>query len=81
MKTALLIIDVQQALSHGEHAAWDIPRVLANINVVSAQARAAGAPVFLVQHDAPGSPLHVRIPLPEQYNGALLARLIPAEVA
>jgi putative protease len=30
---------------------------------------------------APGSPLHVRIPLPEQYNGALLARLIPAEVA
>ena len=30
---------------------------------------------------APGSPLHVRIPLPEQYNGALLARLIPAEEA
>jgi U32 family peptidase len=30
---------------------------------------------------APGSPLHVRIPLPEQYAGALLARLIPAEAA
>ena len=30
---------------------------------------------------APGSPLHVRIPLPEQYAGALLARLIPAETA
>jgi U32 family peptidase len=30
---------------------------------------------------APGSPLHVRIPLSEQYSGALLARLIPAEAA
>ena len=28
---------------------------------------------------APGSPLHVRIPLEERYQGALLARLIPAE--
>lgn len=57
MKTALLIIDVQQFLSHGDYAAWDIARVLGNINTVSAKARAAGAPVFLVQHDAPGGPL------------------------
>lgn len=57
MKTALLIIDVQQALSHGDYAAWDMPRVLDKINAVSARARAVGAPVFLVQHDAPGSPL------------------------
>jgi nicotinamidase-related amidase len=57
MKTALLIIDVQQALSHGEYAAWDSPRILGNINSVSAKARAAGAPVFLIQHDEPGGPL------------------------
>jgi U32 family peptidase len=29
---------------------------------------------------APGSPLHVRIPLEDRYRGALLARLIPAEL-
>ncbi|GAB2864065.1 cysteine hydrolase family protein [Pseudoduganella ginsengisoli] len=57
MKTALLIIDVQQALCYGEYAAWDISRILANINTVSVKARAAGAPVFLIQHDEPGGPL------------------------
>ncbi len=57
MKTALIIIDVQQALCYGDYAAWDIGRVLENINTVSARARAAGAPVFLVQHDEPGGPL------------------------
>jgi nicotinamidase-related amidase len=57
MKTALLIIDVQQALCHGEYAAWDIGRILGNINAVSTKARAAGAPVFLIQHDEPGGPL------------------------
>lgn len=57
MKTALLIIDVQQALCRGEYAAWDIGRILANINAVAARARAAGAPVFLIQHDEPGGPL------------------------
>ncbi|MRV75931.1 isochorismatase family protein [Duganella sp. FT92W] len=57
MKTALLIIDVQQALCHGEYAAWDSSRILANINAVAARARVAGAPVFLIQHDEPGGPL------------------------
>lgn len=57
MKTALLVIDVQQALCYGDDAAWDIAAVMANINAVSARARAVGAPVFLIQHDAPGSPL------------------------
>lgn len=55
--TALLIIDVQQALCHGEYAVWGSHRVLANINAVSARARAAGVPVFLIQHDEPGGPL------------------------
>jgi nicotinamidase-related amidase len=57
MSTALLIIDVQQALCYGDDAAWEIGRVLANINTVSARARAAGAPVFLIQHEDAGSPL------------------------
>lgn len=57
MKTALLIIDVQRVLCYGEYAAWDSERILANINAVSAKARAAGAPVFLIQHDEAGGPL------------------------
>lgn len=62
MKTALLIIDVQQVLCYGDYAAWDITRVLANINAVGTQARAAGAPVFLIQHDEPGGPLEANSP-------------------
>jgi nicotinamidase-related amidase len=62
LKTALLIIDVQQALCYGEYAAWDIRRILANINAVSARARAAGVPVFLIQHDEAGDPLQADSP-------------------
>jgi len=62
MKTALLVIDVQQALCYGAGAARDIARILDNINTVSAKARAAGAPVFLIQHDASGSPLQADSP-------------------
>ena len=51
MTTALLIIDVQTALCTGEWAAFDIERIVDRINVVSAKARAAGAPVILIQHE------------------------------
>ena len=54
MTTALLIIDVQSALCSGEWAAYDIERVVDRINVVSAKARAAGAPVIVVQHEDDG---------------------------
>lgn len=57
MKTALLVIDVQQALCTGRWAAWDIDNVVDRINAVAARMRAAGAPVVFVQHEAPGSPL------------------------
>lgn len=53
MTTALLIIDVQQALCSGAGAAHDIERVLQRINGLSQQARAAGVPVVLVQHEEP----------------------------
>ena len=51
MKTALLVIDMQRALCTGDHAAFDIERVTERINGLSARARAAGAPVVLVQHE------------------------------
>jgi nicotinamidase-related amidase len=54
MTTALLVIDVQTALCTGPLAAWEIERVIDRINVVSARARAAGAPVFLIQHEGDG---------------------------
>jgi nicotinamidase-related amidase len=57
MSTALLIIDVQRALCSGEWAAHDIGRVLARINALGARARAAGAPVVLVQHEEDAGPL------------------------
>ena len=53
MTTALLIIDVQQGLCEGEGAAFESPQVIARINIVSAKARAAGAPVIFIQHESP----------------------------
>lgn len=52
-RTALLIIDVQHALCHGEYAGFDADRVIANINLVSQRMRAAGNLVVIVQHESP----------------------------
>lgn len=52
MKTALLVIDVQNALCTGAGACFDIDRVVDRINLVSAKARKARAPVIFVQHEA-----------------------------
>ena len=57
MPTALLIIDVQQALCTGEHAAFESDRVIERINTVAARARSAGVPVVLIQHESPEPPL------------------------
>jgi nicotinamidase-related amidase len=57
MKTALLVVDVQQALCTGEEAAFDIDRVIERINALVAKARSAGAPVVWIQHDEEGGPL------------------------
>lgn len=57
MTTALLIIDVQQALSSGEYAAFDIDRVLATINHVSAMARRSATPVIVIQHEDVEEPM------------------------
>ena len=52
MKTALLIIDVQQGLCEGEHSAFEAADVIGRINRVSAKARAAGIPVIFIQHES-----------------------------
>lgn len=56
MPTALLIIDVQQALCSGEHTTFDAAGTIARINQVSAQARSAGALVVLIQHETATGP-------------------------
>ena len=57
MKTAFLIIDVQQALCTGEWAAFDIGRVVDRINDVLEKARAAEATVVFIQHEENDGPL------------------------
>lgn len=57
MNTALLIIDVQQAPCSGKEEAFESRRVIARINTVARLARAAGAPVVIVQHEEENGPL------------------------
>ncbi|KAA0972949.1 cysteine hydrolase family protein [Pseudomonas sp. ANT_H12B] len=57
MATALLIIDVQQALCTGQDECFEIKRVIPNINYLSAKAREAGIPVILIQHEEKGDML------------------------
>ncbi len=52
MNTALLVIDVQQGLCEGEHAAFESQQVIARISKVSEKARAAGAIVIFIQHES-----------------------------
>jgi nicotinamidase-related amidase len=54
MKTAVLVIDMQQALCRGNWAAFEIDRVIAHINQVTERARQVGAPVLLIQHEDEG---------------------------
>ncbi|MFJ3045942.1 cysteine hydrolase family protein [Herbaspirillum chlorophenolicum] len=58
MPTALLIIDVQHALCTGPQAVAEPQRVIASINRLSQQARAAHVPVIVVQHENTGDLEH-----------------------
>ena len=51
---AVLVIDMQQGLCVGPGAAHDCTGTIARINAVTRQARAAGIPVFFVQHEGAG---------------------------
>lgn len=55
--TALLVIDVQRALSAGPYAAHDVDAVIARINSLGTGARAAGASVVMVQHEEDEGPM------------------------
>lgn len=57
MPCALLIIDVQHALCHGQYAGFEADRVIARINGVSTRVRAAGGTVVVIQHESAGPPL------------------------
>jgi len=56
MTTALLIIDVQQALCSGDYEVFEAGRVIDRINYLSRQFRQAGAPLVVIQHEAANSP-------------------------
>jgi nicotinamidase-related amidase len=52
MKTAVLVIDVQQGLCVGPQAAHDCAGTIERINSVTRRARAAGSPVIFIQHES-----------------------------
>jgi nicotinamidase-related amidase len=52
MKTAVLVIDVQQGLCTGPGAAHDCAGTIERINRVTRSARAAGVPVIFIQHES-----------------------------
>lgn len=54
MSAAVLVIDVQQALCFGDQGAFESERVIDRINLLSARARQAGAPVIMIQHEDAG---------------------------
>ncbi|WP_088279849.1 cysteine hydrolase family protein [Ideonella sp. A 288] len=54
MTTALLIIDVQRALCEGPHEAFGAQALVERIDRLARQARQAGAPVVIVQHESSG---------------------------
>ena len=57
MKSALLVINVQRGLFDAVPRPYEADAVVARITVLTARARAAGAPVIFVQHEyESGSP-------------------------
>ena len=52
MKSALLVIDVQQALFDETPRPFEADAVVERINTLTARARAAGVPVVFIQHEA-----------------------------
>jgi nicotinamidase-related amidase len=62
-RPALLVIDVQQGLCEGRWAAFEArQRVIERPNALARAARAAGAPVIFVQHEADEGLVHGSAP-------------------
>lgn len=63
---ALLILDMQVGLLNGPDKPFGAPALLATLNRLMADARQAGAPIFLARHvGPPGSPIEPGSPLTE----------------
>jgi nicotinamidase-related amidase len=62
MNTAVIVIDMQQALCSGPEEAWDIERVTANVNEIVTEARTQGLPVIMIQHEETEGPLRYGTP-------------------
>lgn len=54
MKSAVLIIDVQAKVFDTNPRPFEADEVVERINHVTAAARAAGVPIYLIQHEVPG---------------------------
>ncbi len=52
MKSAVLVIDVQQGLCEGAGASFDCEGTIARINLVTRKARRSAVPVILIQHES-----------------------------
>ncbi|HXP01785.1 MAG TPA: cysteine hydrolase family protein [Luteibacter sp.] len=59
MTTALLVIDMQQALCSGEEEAFDIKDVIKRVNMLIANAKIGGAAVIFIQHEEDEGALRV----------------------
>jgi nicotinamidase-related amidase len=57
MPTALLIIDVQAAMTSGQWEVFDSRQMIARINHVARLMRTAGESVIVVQHEEAGGPM------------------------
>lgn len=62
MKTAVIVIDVQQGLCEGVGAAFDCAGTIERINRVTRKARQAHVPVIFVQHESASGYLELDTP-------------------
>jgi len=69
MKSALLIIDVQQELFEVNTRPFEADAVVERINALAAKARSAGSPVVFIQHEEPDSALAYNSPGWELQHG------------
>jgi len=59
MKTAVIVIDVQNALFDQAPRPEEAEAVIARINALTARARQSGVPVAFIQHQSPNPPLQI----------------------
>lgn len=72
-KTAVIIVDVQNALCVGDGATFNAQEVISKVNEVILKARAAEAPIIFVQHETKSGPFVYKSFgwfLPEELNNS-----------